>query len=139
MTTLLGRENLSLSRGRGELTAVFCCIQLRYGLIFDAGRWMASASAKWVGSQLGSDGVTRSSPSDSDDAGGQVVKKGLSDESPRDGDVAIGVPPQIRERPWGHTLCAHSYKSVPVGSPEVTGVTVAGGPGARSPGAWPRR
>jgi iron complex outermembrane recepter protein len=29
-----------------------------YGLIFDTGQWMASASAKWVGPQIGSDGVT---------------------------------------------------------------------------------
>jgi iron complex outermembrane recepter protein len=32
------------------------------GLIFDAGRWMASASAKWVGPQIGSDGVTHLNP-----------------------------------------------------------------------------
>jgi iron complex outermembrane recepter protein len=29
-----------------------------YGLIFETGQWMASASAKWVGPQIGSDGAT---------------------------------------------------------------------------------
>jgi iron complex outermembrane receptor protein len=41
---------------------------MAYGLIYDHGPWQASASDKWVGAQIGSDGATHLGPYDTIDA-----------------------------------------------------------------------